>query len=112
MVDPLTFDWSQDANLIASALIAVACTRTVITYHRRAPWRSSRIGRHIVTVTASVGLLGLYTVVVTLWPGTLLALRVVRTGLLLVLGYSMHQRARMVIEAQRAIEQPPATEKT
>ncbi|WP_035796536.1 putative phage holin [Kitasatospora mediocidica] len=107
MVDPLSFDWSQDANLSASALIFFACTRTVITYHRRAPWRSSRIGRHIVTVTASVGLLGLYTVVVTLWPGTLLALRVVRTVLLVVLAYSMHVRARLVIDAQREIEPPP-----
>lgn len=107
MVDPLTFDWSQDANLSASVLIAVACTRTVLTYHRRAPWRSSRIGRHIVTVTASVGMLGLYTVVVTLWPGTLTPLRVVRTALLVVLAYSMHQRAKLITDAQRNVEHAP-----
>lgn len=107
MTDFGSFDWTQLANLSASALTAIACTRTLITYHRRAPWRSSRIGRHIVTVTASVGLLGLYTVVVTLWPATLLPLRVVRTGLLVVLAYSMHQRAKMVIDAQREVEAPP-----
>lgn len=100
-------EWSQYANLSASALIAAACARTVAVY-RRAPWRQSRVGRHMMTVTISIGLLGAYTVLVTIWPtgptGT--ALRVVRTCVLVVLAVMMHQRARMVRDGRRGRVEP------
>jgi len=100
-------DWSQLANVAASALIAAACGRTVLVY-RRAPWRASRVGRHMMTVTVSIGLLGAYTVAAALWPTghVVTVLRVVRTLVLIVLAVLMHQRARMVRDGRRGHVEP------
>ncbi|MCX4750885.1 hypothetical protein OG455_41125 [Kitasatospora sp. NBC_01287] len=107
LADLSRLDWSQLANVSASALIAIACTRTVAVY-RRAPWRSSRVGRHMMTVTVSIGLLGAYTVAATLWPSGPVStvLRVVRVVVLMVLAVLMHQRARMVADGRRGKVEP------
>ncbi|MFJ4792469.1 putative phage holin [Kitasatospora purpeofusca] len=93
----------QLANWAASLLLAVASGAAAVVYHRRAPWRRTRIGQHVMTVTVAVGLLGLYTVLVSLWPDGLLAtvLRVGRTVLVLVLAVSMVQRVILIADAQR-----------
>lgn len=99
----------QLANWAASVLLAVSSVIAAVTYHLRAPWRRSRIGRHVMTVTVALGLLGAYTVVVSLWPGGLLAtgLRIGRTVLLVVLAVSMVQRVRLIADAQRRPPDPP-----
>lgn len=107
LADLSRLSWSQLANAGASALIAIACTRTVLVY-RRAPWQRSRVGRHMMTVTVSIGLLGLYTVAATLWPTGPVAtvLRVVRVAVLIILAVLMHQRARMVADGRRGSVEP------
>jgi len=53
--------------------------------------------------TGAVGLLCLYTVLITIWPEGCVAaiLRSVRTAVLLAMSILMTQRTRMVIQAQR-----------
>lgn len=105
-------DASHMANLAASGLVAVTSAVAAVVYTVRAPWWRSRIGRHIMTVTVSVALLGLYTVLTSLvWPAgpAASALRIGRTVLLVLLAVSMVQRTRLVIEAQRPVppDRPP-----
>jgi hypothetical protein len=103
-------DAAQLANLAASALVWLTATAAATVYHLKAPWRRSRIGRHIMGVTISIGLLGLYTILAGLiWPtGPVIAvLRVLRTILLVALAGMMVQRVRLVIDAQREPVQPP-----
>lgn len=96
-------DWAQWANAAASGLVALAALVFVITYQMLAPWQSSETGRHIMTFSASVGLLGLYTVAVSVWPDGSVAtvLRVVRVVLVLGLAGLLVQRTWMVVRAQR-----------
>jgi hypothetical protein len=99
--------WDQLANVSASGLVSIASLVFATTYHRLAPWRSTPIGRHIMAVTVSMGLLGLYTVLATLWPHgpAIGALRVGRTMLLVSLAAQLAQRTRLLIKAQRDHEQ-------
>lgn len=97
-------DASQLANLSASILVACTSASAAVVYHLRAPWRRTRIGRHIMAVTIAIGLLALYTVLITLvWPhGTPAAfLRIGRCVLLVFLAFLMVERVRLVIDAQR-----------
>jgi hypothetical protein len=100
MIDMSPDQW---ANWTASALVAAASAVAATVYAARAPWRQTRIGRHIMTVTVSVGLLGLYTVLITVWPAgpTATVLRVGRIMVLLVLAVAMMQRILLVLDAQR-----------
>jgi uncharacterized membrane protein HdeD (DUF308 family) len=103
-------DAAQIANVSASGLVAVAAGVASVVYHWKARWWQSRWGRHVMAVTVSMGLLGLYTVLVTLvWPvGPVTAvLRVARTVLLVIVAGLLVQRTRLVIDAQRRVE-PPA----
>jgi hypothetical protein len=103
-------DPAQLANLAASALVWVAATSAAVVYHLCAPWNRSRIGRHMMAVTVSIGLLGLYTVVVSLFWSTgpvAMVLRILRTSLLVLLAGMMVQRVRLVIDAQRDHAPPP-----
>lgn len=95
-------DASQWANVSGSALVFLASATAAIMYHVRAPWWRSPIGRHIMGVTVSVGLLGLYTVILTFWPGGDLAwiLRYIRSGLLVILAVMMIQRTKLIAESQ------------
>ena len=95
--------WDQVANAAASGLMAACSAVFIGVYRRRAPWRASAMGRHLVAVAATLGGLGLYTVAVTVWPDGALAcvLRLVRTLLLLVMAALMVQRTAMVLRAQR-----------
>src|SRR5690242_17475422 len=97
-------DAAQLANLAASALIAVTAAVAGVVYHVRAAWWRSAWGWNVMLVTIAIGLLGLYTVVVTLvWPmGPVTAvLRVARTVLLVLLSGALMQRTRLVLSAQR-----------
>lgn len=91
-------------NMIVSALVAAASLTFVVVYQVKAPWRSTPMGWHLMAFAASIGGLGLYTVVITL-VGTdgpaATALRIVRSTLLLVLAALMIQRTVMVIRAQQ-----------
>jgi len=95
--------WAQVVNATASGVVAVAAAVFVVTYWVRARWWESETGRHVMTFSAAVGLLGAYTVAVTLWPHGVAAtvLRVVRVVLLLALAALLVQRTRMVVRAQR-----------
>lgn len=97
-------DGAQAVNAAASGVVALASAVFVVTYWVKARWWESSTGRHVMTFSAAVGLLGLYTVAVTLWPtgGVATALRVVRVVLLLGLAGLLVQRTVMVIRAQRA----------
>jgi len=94
-------DWSQWANAAASATVFLAALVFCVTYHLLAPWRSSLAGRHVMTFSAAVGLLGAYTLAITVWPGAAPVLRVVRIVLILGLAGLLVQRTVMVIRAQR-----------
>ena len=96
-------NWSQIANLTASGLVTLCCARFAVVYHRHAPWRSTRVGRHLMTFTITIGGLCLYTVLVTIWPVGCAAtvLRSARTLLLLFIAVLVIQRTHMVLAAQR-----------
>lgn len=95
-------DCAQLANTAASGLVALCCAVFVVVYHRHAPWRSTSVGRHVMTFTIAIGALALYTVVITIWPegAPAAALRFSRTVLLLVIAGLVLQRTHMVLSAQ------------
>ncbi|MGE9696650.1 putative phage holin [Streptomyces sp. CH6] len=99
---------AQYLNTGVSAAVAAASAVFCITYHRLAPWRSTPMGWHLMTLAGAIGALGLYTVVITLvgldgTPATVL--RIVRAGLLLLVAALLIQRTLMVIRAQK--KRPP-----
>lgn len=99
-------DLGADAwvNAVMSALGAIACTVFVVTYHRRAFWWRSEVGRNQMAFAAVIGLLCVYTVLATIWQGDeciLMALRLIRTLVLLAVAGLMAQRTRLLIQAQR-----------
>jgi prepilin signal peptidase PulO-like enzyme (type II secretory pathway) len=95
-------DWAQISNTAASVLVALTCTVFAVVYHLHAPWRSTTVGRHVMTFTLAIGALGIYTVLIALWPDGLAAsiLRTVRTVLLVFIAGLVVQRTRMVLKAQ------------
>ncbi|MEU3183168.1 hypothetical protein ABZ707_02985 [Streptomyces sp. NPDC006923] len=95
--------FAQISNTWASGLVPASSLTFMIVYHRYAPWRSTAVGRHLMAVAAAIGALGLYTILITVWPQGLPAavLRVARTVILLAIAGLMLQRARMVIRAQK-----------
>lgn len=97
-------DAAQIANLAGSAFLAAAALTAATVYHLRTPWWRTWMGRHIMGVTVSVGLLGLYTLLVSLvWPTgpVASALRIGRTVDTVFLGVMMVLRVLLVIDAQR-----------
>ncbi|MFE0206980.1 hypothetical protein [Streptomyces sp. NPDC058985] len=95
-------DCAQLANLAASSLVALCSLVFGIVYHRFAPWRSTVVGRHIMTFTLAIGALGAYTVAINVWDygAPAMVLRTVRTLLLLVIAGLVVQRIVMVVRAQ------------
>lgn len=101
----MALDAAQLANVSASGLITVAATVAATVYQLKADWWRSKWGWNLMGVTVSIGLLGLYTVLVSLvWPaGPVTAiLRVVRTVVLVVLAGLLLQRTQLVLDAQRS----------
>ncbi|WP_446458671.1 putative phage holin [Streptomyces rochei] len=96
-------DCAQLANLAASSLVALCSIAFGVVYHRYAPWRSTAVGRHIMTFTLAIGALGAYTVAINVWDHGLPALvfRTSRTLLLLVIACLVVQRTSMVVRAQQ-----------
>lgn len=92
----------QWVNVTMSALACLACATFAAVYHAKAPWWRSSTGWNLMGFAASVGLLCLYTVLITIWPEgcTAAVLRSVRTGLLALIVALMIQRTRMVIRVQ------------
>jgi hypothetical protein len=92
-------------NVVMSALGAVACAGFVITYHLRATWWRSEVGRNQMAFAAAIGLLCLYTVLATLGQDNeclLLVLRSISTAVRLAIVVLMVQRTRLLIRAQRS----------
>ncbi|MET9222303.1 hypothetical protein ABZX65_26555 [Streptomyces sp. NPDC003300] len=56
------------ANVCTSGAIAVTAAVFAVTYQRVAPWWTTRVGRHLMALTATVGLFGAYTVLIYFWP--------------------------------------------
>ncbi|WP_441349414.1 putative phage holin [Streptomyces sp. 8L] len=75
----------------------------MVTYHVKAPWRSSEIGRHLMAVAGTIGALGVYTILIVVWPhgGVAAVLRTARTVLLVAVAWLMVQRTVWVVRAQR-----------
>jgi FlaA1/EpsC-like NDP-sugar epimerase len=100
--------WSQIANTAASVGVTLAAGVFVVVYHLRAPWRTAAAGRHVMAFSAAVGLLGLYTVLISLWwpDGPAAAvLRVVRVALMVALAVLLVQRTVMMVRATARHEQ-------
>lgn len=95
--------WAQWVNVVGSGMVAAAAGAFVVAYATTAPWWRSRVGWHVMTVTAAMGWLGVYTVLITIWPvGPVAAgLRVSRAVVIVALAGLLVQRAAMVIRAQR-----------
>ncbi|MFI7890854.1 hypothetical protein ACIFUY_06275 [Streptomyces sp. CACIS-1.16CA] len=93
----------QLINVTMSALAFIACAIFAAVYHAKAPWWRSATGWNLMGFAGAVGLLCLYTVLITLWPEGCPAavLRSIRTAVLLAMTVLMVQRTRMVIRAQR-----------
>ncbi|MFJ2717392.1 hypothetical protein [Streptomyces sp. NPDC087437] len=77
---------AQVVNMAVSGLVAVCAATFLVTYTRRARWEETGMGRYFVVAVATIGLLGTYTVVITLVGVdgvTASVLRFVRSSLLL-----------------------------
>lgn len=105
-------DCAQLANVAASGLVALCCLAFAVVYERKAPWRSTPVGRHIMTFTLAIGALGAYTVAITVWDhgAPAAVFRATRTLLLVVIAGLVVQRIRMVIRAQHD-DAPPAPDR-
>ncbi|MEU3528806.1 hypothetical protein AB0E62_33995 [Streptomyces sp. NPDC038707] len=91
-------------NAAASTLAVAACAGFAVTYHLRAAWWRSEVGRNLMAFAAAVGLLCLYTVLATVWQAdtcALAVLRSLRTLILLAVAGLMVQRTRLLLRAQR-----------
>lgn len=97
----LTVD--QWINVGASTLAALACAVFMVTYHAKATWWRSDIGRNLIAFAAAVGLLCVYTVLVSLFPDGCFAIvmRGVRTATVLAISALMIQRTRLLLKVQR-----------
>lgn len=93
------YEW---VNTIASMIAFLACLAFAAVYHHRAPWWRSAVGRNLMGFAGAVGVLCLYTVLITVWPHgcTAAVLRSVRTAVLLTIAGLMVQRTWMVVRAQ------------
>jgi hypothetical protein len=94
----------QWVNIAASMLAAVACITFAITYHLRATWWRSNVGRNQMAFAASIAALCIFTVLTAVWIGDeciLMALRIWRTAVLVAVAALMVQRTRLLIKAQR-----------
>ncbi|WP_228989264.1 hypothetical protein [Streptomyces sp. DH8] len=85
------------------ALAFLACAIFAAVYHTKAPWWRSSTGWNLMGFAGAVGLLCLYTVLITIWPEGCPAavLRSIRTAVLLAMTVLMVQRTHMAIRAQR-----------
>lgn len=94
----------QWVNVTASMLAFLACTGFAVTYHLRAPWWRSEVGRNLMGFAGAVGLLCLHTVLVTVWPegGFAVVARALRTLVVLAVAALMVQRTRLFLKAQQA----------
>lgn len=94
---------AQWVNVGGSLAAVAACAGFAVTYHVRARWWRSEMGRNLMGFAGAVGALCLYTVLVSLWPDGCVAvvLRGVRTVLVLVIAGLMVQRTRLLVQAQR-----------
>lgn len=104
--------FAQILNLAVSALVFLCSMVFVVTYHVMAPWRRTPMGWHLMLFTAAIGLLGLYTVVVTITglngvPA--MVLRYIRSALLFLVAGLMLQRTWMVWTAQHRPARPAHT---
>ncbi|MFJ3794920.1 hypothetical protein ACIPSJ_01390 [Streptomyces sp. NPDC090088] len=72
-------------NASVSGVVAVCAAAFIAEYTRRARWEDHAVGWYFVAAVATIGLLGLYTVVITIVVDGPVAsvLRVVRSLLLL-----------------------------
>lgn len=103
---------AQILNLAVSALVFLCSMTFVGTYHLMAPWRRTYMGWHLMLFTGAIGLLGLYTVVVTITGldgAPAMVLRYVRSSLLLLVAGLMLQRTWMVWTAQHRPARATAT---
>jgi len=97
-------EWSQVANAAASAAVAVAAGAFVGIYAWLAPtWHRSEAGRHVMAMSATLGALGVYTVLATIWPRgpVVTVLRIARVVIIMAVAGLLIQRTRMVVRAQR-----------
>ncbi|MFD8199961.1 hypothetical protein [Streptomyces sp. NPDC059701] len=90
-------------NTIASALATLVCAAFVVIYHVKTSWWRSGTGRNLMGLPAAIGLLFLYTVLITVWPDGCFAvvMRGVRTLLALAITVLIAQRIRILLRAQR-----------
>lgn len=95
-------DCAQLANTAASGLVTLCSAVFAVVYHLKYPWRSTPVGRHLMTFTIAIGLLAAYTVIITVWDDgvTAMVLRFARTLLLLLIAGLVVQRIHMVLTAQ------------
>lgn len=102
----MSTDLGVDAwmNATMSALGFISCAVFVITYHLRATWWRSEVGRNQMAFAATIGLLCLYTVLATFLQNNACAMLVLRSLSMLVrlaIAALMVQRTRLLLQAQR-----------
>ncbi|MGW0795202.1 putative phage holin [Streptomyces sp. NPDC002692] len=89
-------------NVSVSGLVAGCALLFLVEYTWRARWEETSIGRYFVAAVATVGLLALYTVVITLVGldgTTATVLRIIRSVLLLGIAGLLLQATRAVRRA-------------
>jgi hypothetical protein len=93
----------QWINVAGSALAALVCAAFVVIYHLRITWWRTDLGRNQMGLPAAIGLLFLYTVLVSVWPDGCFAtvMRGVRSVLAVAVSVLMVQRIRILLRVQR-----------
>lgn len=97
-------DWALVTNVCTSGGTFVAAAVFAVTYQRVAPWWSTRVGRHLMAVTGTVGLFGLYTVLIYIWPHGAVAsvLRCCRIAIGLAMIVLLVRQSWLLIRTQSA----------
>lgn len=91
-------------NVGASTLAGLACMVFAVTYHLRVSWWRSEVGRNLMAFAVAVAALCVYTVLATLMKSddcALMALRIFRTVVLLLVAALILQRRHLLLKAQR-----------
>jgi hypothetical protein len=93
----------QWINAGASLTAFSACAGFAVTYHLRARWWRSEMGRNLMALAVVLGALFLYTVLLSVWPTGCIAvvLRGVRVLIAVAIAGVMVQRTRLLLQEQR-----------
>lgn len=92
----------ETAAMISNAFAAACGLAFVVVYGFYAPWRKSKMGRHVMTLCFSIMAVLVFSVVLRFFPESMEEnLKIIRAAGVAFIGLLLLQRAGMVYNAQK-----------